>query len=106
MTSRIIRILIPIFLFLVALLVPPETYHMPGLTVMEQRVIAIFILTAAYWILEPFPIHAVSVIAITLMLIMTSNRGLFMFRGSEEALGKPLNYAQVLATFADPTIML
>ncbi len=106
MTNRLIRILLPIFLFLVALLVPPETYHMPGLTVMEQRVIAIFILTAAYWILEPFPIHAVSVLAITLMLIMTSNRGMFMFRGSEEAIGKPLNYVQILATFADPTIML
>ncbi len=106
MANRIIRILIPIILFLIALLVPPETYHMPGLTVMEQRIIAIFILTAGYWILEPIPIHSASVIAITLMLIMTSNRGLFMFRGTEEAVGKPLNYAQILATFADPTIML
>ena len=106
MLKRTIMILIPIVLFLVALAVPPETYHMPGLTVMEQRIIAIFVLTAGYWILESIPIHAASVLAITLMLIMTSNKGLFLFRGPEEEIGTALNYSQILATFANPTIML
>lgn len=104
--KKMILLLVPIILFFVALFVPPETYHMPGLTVMEQRIIAIFVLTAGFWILEPIPIHAASVLAITLMLIMTSNKGLFMFRGDEAEVGKALSYSAILATFANPTIML
>ena len=106
MTKRLLFLFVPIVLFLVALFVPPETYHMPGLTVMEQRIIAIFILTAGFWILEPIPIHAASVLAITLMLAMTSNKGLFVFRGDEAEVGKALPFGAILATFANPTIML
>lgn len=104
MTKRIISILIPVVLFFIALWVPPETYHMPGLTVMEQRIIAIFIITAAFWITEAIPIHAASVLAIVLMLMMTSNKGISFFRGAD--LGKELNSTAILATFANPTIML
>ncbi len=103
---RLLCLIVPVILFFVALAVPPDTFHMPGLTPMEQRVIAIFILTAAFWIFEPIPIHAASVLATTLLLIMCSNKGLFVFRGKEEAVGKALNYADLLHTFANPTIML
>ncbi len=107
MTKRnAICLIIPIILFFVALLVPASFYGMPGLTVTEQRLIAIFIITAAFWILEPIPIHSASVLAITLMLIMISNRGLFVFRGSGDEFGKTLTYVEILATFANPTIML
>lgn len=80
---------------------------MPGLTVVEQRVIAIFILAAACWVLEPIPIFATSVLAITLELLMVSNKGLFLFtEGGGENFGKLLSYSDIIATFASPIIML
>lgn len=106
MARRFLTVIIPFILFFIALAVPPETFHMPGLTIMEQRIIAIFILTASLWVLEPIPIHSASVMAIVLMLVMTSNKGLNVFRQGGNELGKALSSKEVLATFADPTIML
>lgn len=103
---RLISLVVPIVLFFVVLALPLDAFHMPGLTVMEQRVIAIFVITAAFWIFEPIPIHAASVLAITLLLIMCSNPGLFVFRGSEETVGTSIRFQDLLHTFRNPTIML
>ncbi|MGL5282389.1 MAG: hypothetical protein ACRC8W_11705, partial [Plesiomonas shigelloides] len=51
---------LPFLLFILILLAPSDWFMMPGLTTIEQRVIAIFVLAALCWILEPIPIYATS----------------------------------------------
>ena len=106
--KKYIPIAVPILLFFGVLSMPPEWFHMPGLTIVEQRVIAIFLAAAACWVLEPIPIFATSVLAISLELLMVSNRGLFLFTQGKEAegFGKLLSYSEIFATFASPIIML
>ena len=107
MSKRIISFAVPLLLFFGVLALPPESFHMPGLTVLEQRVIAIFLLAAACWILEPIPIFATSVLIIVIELIFISNKGLgILTKSGDENFGKLLSYSDILATFANPVVML
>ena len=108
MKKNIFPVAIPFVLFFGALAMPAEWFHLPGLTVVEQRVIAIFLAAAACWVLEPIPIFATSVLAIALELLLVSNKGLFFFTRDSRAgdFGKLLSYSDIFATFASPIIML
>lgn len=44
--KKILSLVIPVLAFFCLLNVPAEWFHMPGLTVVEQRLIAIFFLAA------------------------------------------------------------
>lgn len=77
----------------------------PIFTVSQQRVIAIFVFTALMWILELIPTWTTSVVAIVSILLTTSNKGLG-FLISVENVGKLTNYKDIMASFADPVIML
>ena len=106
--KRLWSIAIPLFSFVFILLMPSEWLHMPGITIVEQRVVAIFFLAALCWVLEPIPIFATSVLIIVLELFLISNKGLFFLiagKGSE-GFGKLLGYQEIMATFASPIIML
>lgn len=93
-----------------------------ALNVVEIRVIAIFALAALFWVLEPFPIWTTSVLVIVLMLLTVSDLGLkltlpdflggntlFSFQNDPatgEKFSNLVNYKGIMATFADPIIML
>ncbi len=77
----------------------------PIFTVTQQRVIAIFVFTALMWIFELIPIWATSVLSIVIILLTTSNKGLG-FLVSGEGVGALTNYRDIMASFADPVIML
>ncbi|MDR1759921.1 MAG: SLC13 family permease [Fibrobacter sp.] len=74
----------------------------------ERRVIFIFALAAFFWILEPFPIWTTSMLVIVLMLLTVSDHSLLLFRSSAdgETFSNLIPYQSVMATFADPIIML
>lgn len=77
----------------------------PIFTLSQQRVIAIFVFTALMWILELIPTWTTSVVAIVAILLTTSNKGLgFLISG--ENVGALTNYKDIMASFADPVIML
>lgn len=103
-----VKAFIPLAVFLFILLMPDSWLMMPGITVIEQRIIAIFILAALCWILEPIPIYATSVLVIVLQLILVSDRGLSWFTQSQppEQMGQLLSHQALMATFASPIIML
>lgn len=98
-----VSILIP----LIVLLLPPESI-LPGLTVVEHRVLALFILAALFWILEPIPIFATSVLIIVLELLMVSDQGFILFRESSEGQEwtNLLKYQDVMNTFSSPVVLL
>ncbi|MCQ6498304.1 dihydroorotate dehydrogenase, partial [Vibrio parahaemolyticus] len=72
------------------------------------RVIAIFLLAALCWVLEPIPINATSVVIIVLELLLISNKGMVLFRSQDGQphFGEVLQYHAIMATVASPLIML
>ena len=107
-TKKFVSLALAIVLGLIAWIMPPETIGIPDLTVVEQRVISIFIFAAIMWVTEVVPIWTTSVLIMVLMLVTVSNNSLwFMRTGSEfQELGTLIRYQNIMATFADPVIML
>ncbi|MDR1760482.1 MAG: SLC13 family permease [Fibrobacter sp.] len=105
--AQLIKILIAVGLAVVALFVP---FAALGVNVnpIEQRVIALFVLAAFLWILEPIPIWSTSILIIVLMLFTMSDKAPapMLVDASGEKFTNLLSYKAVMATFADPTIML
>lgn len=103
-----LKFIIPIAIPLLILLMPLSAFPFDGLTLIQQRVIAIFLLAALLWVFEPIPIYATSVVIIVLELLMLSDKGLILFRlnESQPEFGHLLKYSDIMATFASPIIML
>ena len=72
---------------------------------MQQRIIAIFAFATLMWILEVVSSWATSVAIIGLMLLFCSDSGV-KWMCDPEQVGALLSYKSVMATFADPVIML
>ena len=112
--KKLICLFICIAIGLLAWLLPADAFGLKGdPTVLEQRVIAIFLFAAAMWITEPIPIWTTSVLTMVLMLLTVSNsaiafmapeKGVELYYG--QVYGEPISYKSIMAAFADPTIML
>ena len=89
-------------------LVPSSFFGIEGLTVVEQRTIAIFVFAALMWMFEIIPTWTTSVITIVIMLLTISNSSIWFMKGSgiPAEMGTFVSYKALLATFADPVIML
>ena len=97
-----------IFVLIVTLILwnlPSSFFGIDGLTVVQQRIIAIFAFATLMWLLEVVSSWATSVAIIGLLLLFTSDSGI-VFMCNEEEVGTLLSYKAVMATFADPVIML
>ncbi|MFA0015818.1 DASS family sodium-coupled anion symporter [Vibrio lentus] len=103
-----IKYIIPILIPFIILVMPLSAFPFEGLTIIQQRVIAIFLLAALCWVFEPIPIYATSVVIIVLQLLMLSDKGLIFLRfdHGQEHFGELLKYSDIMATFASPIIML
>jgi len=107
MLKNYLKYLLPILVPLLILLLPASSFGIAGMTLIEQRIIAIFVMAAFCWILEPIPIYATSVLIIVLELLLVSDNGLwFTKQAPPEILGQPLSHQAIMATFASPIIML
>ncbi len=100
-TKRWIKIVIALAAAGSMLALPAEAFGIEGLTVLQQRMIAVFVAAMFFWILEPIPIFATSVGIILAMLVFMSDKSLIWLRPED-----PLPYARIMGTFADPIIML
>ena len=97
-----------IFVLIVTLLLwnlPTSAFGIEGLTVVQQRIIAIFAFATLMWIMEVVSSWATSVAIIGLMLLFCSDSGIKWMCDAEQV-GTLLSYKAVMATFADPVIML
>ncbi len=101
--KAILSIAIPILL----LVVPLNWIPLEGITTIEQRVIALFFFAALFWILEPIPIYATSLMIIFLELVLLSDKGLnFIINEEAPLFGTTIAYSEILHTFASPIIIL
>ncbi|MEM1136527.1 MAG: DASS family sodium-coupled anion symporter [Bacteroidota bacterium] len=103
--KNLIAVAVPLIIFFL----PVSFFPIEGLTIVEKRVIGIFFLAAFFWVLEPIPIYATSVLIILLELILVSDKSFVLFLEGKEnvvAFGTLLSYKDIMSTFASPIIML
>ena len=103
--KKLLLISIVAIVTLVLFNLPTETFGIDGLTVIQQRIIAIFVFATLMWIFEVVPSWATSVCIIVLLLLFASDSGLKWMCQPEEV-GALLSYESIMASFADPVIML
>ncbi|MDO4211748.1 MAG: SLC13 family permease [Bacteroidales bacterium] len=99
---------------------PSTVFGIEGLTVIEQRMISIFAFAALMWITEGVPAWVTSVLIIVVMLFTVSDSSISMLidlnnyqgaatevnaKGVEQLQGL-IPYKDIIAAFADPTVML
>ncbi len=103
-----LKYIIPLLIPMLVLMLPTTAFPFEGLTVIQQRVIAIFLLAALLWVFEPIPIYSTSVVIIVLEVLMLSDKGFILFRLGEgrSEFGALLKSTEIMATFANPIIML
>ena len=80
---------------------PVSFFGIDGLTVVQQRTIAIFAYAALLWMFEIIPAWATSVSTIVLLLLTISNKGF-----TTPEMGDLVSFKEIMAAFADPIIML
>ena len=108
MSTKLIKTLLALGLPLLILIMPLSWIPLADITLVEQRIIAIFLFAALFWILEPIPIYATSILIIVAELIMVSDKGFLPFRTAADPaqLGELMSYKEIMATFASPIILL
>ena len=100
--------LLALIAYFTILFIPSEVYGLPGISLVERRMVAIFVTAAILWLSEAVPTWCTSVLIIMVMLLTVSDSSLWMFQAQPEVgeLGKLISYKSILACFADPIIIL
>ena len=97
--------LVVLFVTLLLWNLPTTAFGIEDLTVVQQRIIAIFAFATLMWVMEVVPSWATSVAIIGMMLLFTSDSGI-KWMCNPEKVGELLSYKGIMACFADPVIML
>lgn len=94
------------FITLIVWNLPITCFGMDGLTVVQRRVIAIFVMAVLLWLTEAIPAWATSIVIIFVLLFCVSDSAFNFLQGTEGEYGELLDYQGVMSCFADPTIIL
>lgn len=82
--SKLVEFLIALAITVIVWNLPSSVFGIDGLTVVQQRVIAIFVFATIMWLTEAIPAWATSLSIITIMLLTLSNNS-FAFLGTTRA---------------------
>ena len=106
--GRGVKLAVAITLSLILWCLPIETFGIEGLTVIEQRMISIFVFATLMWVFEAVPAWTTSVLIVVLLLLTVSDSSLWFFIQGIPAgeLGHTVKYKSIMHCFADPIIML
>jgi len=107
-SSTVAKLLIVAIVSFTLLFMPPESIGIAGLTMVEQRVIAIFAFATLMWLLEPVPAWTTSMGVVVLLLLTCSDSSLWFMKNElpTQPLGEFMSYKSILNSFSDPIIML
>lgn len=104
--TKAIEFIVTVLITLVVWNMPSHLFGIDGLTVIQQRIIAIFVFATLMWLTEAIPSWATSLTIITAMVLTTSDNSISLLRDDGEGFGKLLNSTDIMASFADPIIIL
>lgn len=106
--KQIIGLVASILAFFVIWFMPSTAFGIDGLTVLQQRTIALFVFAAMMWIFEAIPSWTTSVLIIVIALLTLTNKGLgfLMVDASGAELEGVMKYTKIMSAFADPVVML
>lgn len=104
--KKLVWFLITALVTLIIWNLPSACFGIAGLTVVQQRVIAIFVMAVMLWITEAIPAWATSIAIIFVLLFCVSNSSFNFLQGNEGQYGQLLDSVGIMACFADPTIIL
>ncbi len=106
--TTIIKLLICFGVPVGILFMPIDLIPIDDLTLIQHRLLAIFLLAALLWVLEPVPVFATSILIIALELIMISDKGMHWFRTppAGHELGDLMKYTDIFSAFSSPIIIL
>lgn len=104
--KRALWFLITAIFTLIVWNLPSNMFGIEGLTVVQQRVIAIFVMAVMLWLTEAIPAWATSVTIIFVLLFCVSNSSFKFLQGNGGEYGQLLDSVGIMACFADPTIIL
>ena len=103
--TKTFEAMVVIAVTLILWFLPTAAFGIDGLTVVQQRIIAVFAFATLMWVFEIVPSWATSIAIMGLLLLFTSDSGVKWLCNPEEV-GKLLSYKGIMACFADPVIML
>lgn len=83
---------------------PITFFGIDGLTIVQQRIIAIFVFATFAWLTECIPAWATSLAIMMIMCVTVSENSFTIFKG--DGIGELLKSKAIMASFADPIIML
>lgn len=123
-----IKLLFVALVFLILWNIPSTSFGIDGLTILQQRMIAIFVFAALMWILDAVPAWVTSILVMTIMAFTVSNGSLTFFINAENfpeaerlmddagnyildkdgnmQVSHLVSYKSIMACLAEPTIML
>ncbi len=106
--DTLVKLLVCFLIPLGVLMMPIDAIPIDDLTLIQHRLLAIFLLAALLWVLEPVPVFATSILIIALELIMISDKGLHLFRTPPPGhdLGDLIAYTDIFSAFSSPIIIL
>lgn len=104
---KFIKMLIAVVVGIIIWSLPTDIFGINGLTLIEQRVIALFCFATLMWITEAIPSWTTSVAIIVILLFTCSDSALrFFVDKPAEQLGSVISHKAIMACFANPIIML
>ena len=105
--GRTLKLIFCFAVLIVLWCLPLDTFGIEGLTILQKRVMAIFLFATVMWVLEAVPAWTTSMLIVGLMLFAASDSSLWLFRDAANPdYGTPIKYTSILHSFADPIIML
>lgn len=106
--QHLVKLLVCFLPPLILLTIPVDHIPIADLTLIQHRLLAIFLLAALLWVLEPIPVFATSILIIALELIMISSKGLHWFRNppAGHEFGTLIPYTDIFSAFSSPIIIL
>lgn len=104
--KKALMFLITAIVTLIVWNLPITVFGIDGLTVVQQRVIAIFVMAVMLWLTEAIPSWGTSVTIIFVLLFCVSDSSFKFLQGNGGEYGQLLDSVGIMACFADPTIIL
>ena len=103
--KKFIKFLVAVIITAVLWNLPLDVYGIKGLTVIQERVIALFAFATLLWITEAIPAWATSISLIGIMAFTVSDSS-FSFLVSNVDKTQLIKHADIMATLADPIVIL